>query len=1061
MMASVIDASLSHGRTVISTLVLLLIAGSFAFFNIAKEAQPDIDIPVLYVSVSLEGVSPEDSERLLLRPLEQELSSIEGLKELKSTAYQGGGFVLLEFTAGFNKDTAMDDVRQSVDQAKPDLPVDAEEPTVTEVNTSLFPVLVVTLSGDVPIRTLISLAEDVQDRLESVSSILEAPIAGKREDLVEILVDPDLVESYNLNGPEIIQFFDRSNRLVAAGNLDTGAGSFAIEVPGLFETVEDIMEMPIKTAEDSSVTVRDIAEIRKTYKDPQNFAHFDGKPAIAIEVVKRSGENIIETIETVRRIVDEESGKWPEGVEVNYIQDQSDDIRQMISDLQNNVISAVLLVMIVIVAAMGLRAAGLVGIAIPGAFLTGILVLYAMGLTVNIVVLFSLILSVGMLVDGAIVVTEFADRKMAEGMDRKEAYANAAKRMAWPITTSTATTLSAFAPLLFWPDIVGEFMKFLPITLIAVLASSLFMALVFVPTLGSLIGKPGAASDPKLLAELAAAETGNVNSIQGFTGKYISTLNSALSYPFLVLVSTILLLITTMMLYGKYGSGVEFFPEVEPEVASVLVHARGNLSIYEKDTLVSEVENRILEIDGIKTIYTRTGNAASSGSELAEDVIGQIQLEFEDWQVRKPATEILDEIIRKADDLAGLFVETRKEEAGPPTGKDIQVEISSNIPAIIPDAVERVRGYIESDDDFIAVEDSRPIPGIDWEYRIDRAQAAKFGVDVTTIGFYIRMVTNGLEVAEYRPDESDDEIDIVLRHREHRRTLDQLERVRVFGNDGYVPISSFVTPIPRPATGNINRSGQKRIITVKADVREEVNVTAKINEIKAWLSDNRAQFDPRLEIAFKGQDEDQQEAQEFLVQAFFVAIFVMGIILVTQFNSFYSAFVILWSVVMSTIGVMLGLLITGQAFSIVMTGIGIIALAGVVVNNNIVLIDTFDHMRRTMKAPIRELILRTGAQRLRPVMLTTITTALGLLPMVLQMNIDFITREVTIGAPSTQWWVQLSTAVVFGLIFSTVLTLVVTPCMLMVRENFGNALRKLPGRTGKAGKSGILGIHNQ
>ncbi|MEC7029276.1 MAG: efflux RND transporter permease subunit, partial [Pseudomonadota bacterium] len=909
MMVPLIDAALDRRRTVVSILILLLISGIYAYLSIPKESEPDIDIPQIYVSMALEGVSPEDAERLLLRPVEQELSTIEGVKEMKSSAYQGGGFVLLEFQAGFDKDKAMDDVQKGVDQVRPELPDTLEsEPKVTEVNFSLFPVLVVTLSGQVPERTLLKIARDLQDEVEGISSVLEAGIAGDREEQVEVLISPALIDSYDIDGIELIQFFDRSNRLVAAGSLDTGAGAFAIEVPGLFEDITDILEMPVRTNGDSVVKLRDVAEIRRNFKDPQNFARLNGERAIALEIVKRSGENIIDTIDQVREIVEHERQFWPDAVKVTYTQDRSDQIKTMLSDLQNNVISAILLVMIVIVAALGVRAAGLVGVAIPGAFLTGVLVLFMMGLSVNIVVLFALILSVGMLVDGAIVVTEYADRKMAEGFDTVEAYGIAAKRMAWPIIASTATTLAAFAPLMFWPGMVGEFMKYLPLTLICVLTSSLLMALIFVPTLGSIFGKSGLSPEDPEIKNLALAESGNLDEIEGFTGTYIKILNAALRRPGLILLIAFAMLIGVQFAYAKFGNGVEFFPETEPEVASVLVHARGNLSVYEKDALVREVENVVLDVEGLDSVYTRSGKSAQQGSDLAEDVIGQIQIELGEWDERAPADDILNLIRERTADIAGIHVETRKQEGGPSTGKDIQIQVGSRFPELLPSAVDFIRKEMEARGHFLDIEDSRPLPGIQWQLQVDRAQASKFNMDISVIGQYVRMVTNGLQVAEYRPDDSDEEIDILVRHPTEERTLDQLDRVRIDSNGQSIPVQNFIRREAKPAIGTINRSEQKRIMTIKADVPPGDNINAHVEEMKAWIEENRDRFDSNIEITFRGEDEDQREAQAFLMKAFIVALFIMAIILVTQFNSFYSALLILSAVIMSTIGVFIGLM---------------------------------------------------------------------------------------------------------------------------------------------------------
>ncbi|MFQ5766317.1 MAG: efflux RND transporter permease subunit, partial [Rhodospirillales bacterium] len=480
-------------------------------------ADPDIQIPVLYVKLSHEGISPEDAERLLVKPMEEELRDIEGVDEMRSTAYLGGANIVMEFDAGFDAGRALADVRERVDRGKPQLPDDADEPSVHEINLSLFPVLVVTLSGDVPERTLLRLARRLRDKIETITSVLYAQIGGDREEVVELVIDPAIVESYNLDAGDIIEAVDRSNRVIAAGALDTGRGRFAVKVPGLFESSEDILDMPVKVNGDAVVRFRDIGMLRPTFKDPEGFARINGQPAIALEVSKRSGENIIETIEQVRALVERERQNWPADVVVTYSQDKSTDIRTMLVDLQNNVLSAILLVMIVVVGALGLRSAGMVGIAIPGSFLAGILVLAALGFTINIVVLFSLILAVGMLVDGSIVVTEYADRKMIEGESRKAAYGLAAKRMAWPIIAATATTLAAFLPLMFWPGVVGEFMKFLPITLIVTLSGSLLMALIFVPTLGSIFGRPGGAVDPEAMKALAAGSELHPEQLKGGT----------------------------------------------------------------------------------------------------------------------------------------------------------------------------------------------------------------------------------------------------------------------------------------------------------------------------------------------------------------------------------------------------------------------------------------------------------------------------------------------------------------------------------------------------------------
>jgi len=1031
-MITVIDNAFAHARTVLTTLALILIAGSVAYVEIPKEADPDINIPIIYVQMDHDGISAEDAERLLIRPMEQELQSIEGVKEMSSTGYEGGASVTLEFDAGFDADVALDDVREKVELAAPELPDDTEEPTVHEVNFSLFPVILVTLAGEVPERTLLRLAEDLQDEIEGLSTVLKSDIAGDRDEMVEVLIDPVKVESYGLSPEQAIQIVASSNLLVAAGAQDTGKGRFALKVPGLFETTEDIMTLPIRTDGDAVVTLRDVAEVRRTFKDPESFARFNGKNALVLEVTKRTGENIIETIESVRRVVEKERLSWPEGmrqaVKVGYAQDKSKDIRTMLNDLQNNVIAAVLLVMIVVIGALGLRTAGLVGLAIPGSFLTAILVLGALGVTINIVVLFALILAVGMLVDGAIVVTEFADRKMIEGEKRYKAYSLAAKRMSWPIIASTATTLAAFLPLMFWPGVVGEFMKFLPLTLLATLSASLLMALVFIPTLGAFVGKPGSEAMP------AGMDVHDPESAKGFAGFYVRMLRSVLQRPTLVLLSAVGLLIGVQVVYANYGKGIEFFPDVEPELAQVHVRARGNLSVFEMDRLMAEVERHIFDVQAeggeIEAVYTRTGK--EKNSQEAEDIIGIVSLEFADWQQRRKADDILADIEERTNGITGVIIDRRKQESGPPVGKPIQVELSSRYPELLEPAIVQILQGLKDIGGFTNIEDSRQLPGIDWELRVNRAQASKFNASIDVIGRSIQMASTGIKLGEFRPDDADDELEIRARYPVEYRTINQLDHIRINTDSGRVPLGNFVEREAKPSIGTLRRVDSKRVMTVKADVIEGVLANDKTREIEQWMK--TVDLDPRIDVAFKGEDEEQKKAEAFLGKAFIVALFIMAIILVTQFNSFYSALLILTAVVMSTIGVFIGLLVTGQPFGIVMGGVGVIALAGIVVNNNIVLIDTFDRIKQEVSSPM-EAILRTGAQRLRPVLLTTVTTILGLMPMVLGVNIDFLARDVSVGAPSMQWWAQLSTAIVFGLGFATILTLLVTPSALMIRVN--------------------------
>lgn len=1031
-MNALIDGAMRHARMVLLALILIFVAGIRTFVDIPKEADPDITMPVLHVQLTHDGIAPEDAERLLVRPLEQELRALEGIKEMRSMAFEGGGNVVLEFEAGFDIERAKRALRERVDLARSKFPGETKEPRIEEVNLSLFPVLVVTLSGDVPERTMMRIARELREKIEALPQVLKVEIGGEREEQVEVIVDPSRIENYGLSLDDMLNLTSRGNRLIAAGAIEAPRGRFAIKVPGLFETLDDILSMPLKVRDDAVVRLGDVADIRRGVKDPRGFARINGRPAVSLEVSKRIGQNLIETNIAIRALVDGERARWPSNLDVHYLQDKSSDIVTMLGDLEQHVTMAVLLVLVLVLGAVGVRSGLLVGISIPGSFLAGILALAVCGLTINIVVMFSLILAVGMLVDDSIIVGEYADRKLVEGMPRAQAYALAAKRMLAPILASTATTLAAFLPLLFWPGEVGQFMKYLPITLISTLTASLVMAVIFLPVLGALFGTAGANS-AAARQTVAAGESGRLDEIKGATGLYVRCLGYCLDRPGRVLLVTLGITVGVFWAYGRTDNGVEFFPDVEPEQAQVTIRARGNLSIHEKDALVREVEARILPIRGFDAVYTRTGGDRDGLQDRAEDVIGVILLELSDWKTRPKARALMVDIRQRTADLAGLLIEVQQEEAGPPVGKPVQVQIAAIEAGLLPDAIAVVRRKFESLPGLIDIEDSRALPGIDWQIAVDRGQAAKFGADVALVGTAIRMATNGMKVAAYRPDDSDTEINIAVRYPPEFRSLEQIGRLKVQTPTGLVPIENFVSRTARPRVGTLTRIDGRRVLTVKANVRPGVKPDDMVREIRAWLPE--AGLDPRLRVTFTGQDKEQAAAQAFLIKALGLALVLIAIILLAEFNSFFSTLLVLSAVILSTVGVLIGLLVTGQAFGIVMGGIAIISLAGVVVKNNIVLIDTFDDLKHRT-TDMREAILRTGAQRLRPVVLTAATVIIGLLPLSYGVNIDFLAREIIMDAPATQWWIQLATAMVYGMAFATPLTLVVTPAALMLRARY-------------------------
>ena len=906
---------------------------------------------------------------------------------------------------------------------------------------------------------------------------------------------------------------------MSAGNLDTGDGRFVIKIPGLYENLNDIFNTPIKVNDKKTIKFKDIASLKRTFKDPEKFARLDNQSAFTLEISKRIGANIVETVNQVKEIVEIEQKTLPSKIKITFSGDESVNIKKMLGDLQNNVIFSILLVMSVVILFLGIRSSLLVGLAVPGSFLAAILVLYSLGFTINMVVLFGLILSVGLLVDGAVVVVEYAQRKIQEGMGLADSYIKAASRMSLPIIASTLTTIAAFIPLLFWPGTTGGFMKYIPITVISVLGSSLAMALVVVPIIGTqtykirnlffyfivpLILFAGInyialnflgqlkfdkylSLGIKIISSLAIGflvfklfrylknkglfqkimiprinadddeDLTDLSKVGFFTRIYLSVLRLCINNPLKILFLSISLLVGIYGAYGKYGKGVTFFPSVEADNTKVIVYATGNLSVKEKDLLVGKVEKKIIDIQNInnefKSIYTTSGNV-SNRQESSPDIIGFIDIEFKDWDKRRKSDLMISEIREATSTIAGIKVETRTQRAGPPRGKPIEINLVSSDPNLTIKEIKRIEEYLLKISGLKDLETSLPSPSIEYQLYVDREEAAKYGASIAIIGNTIKLITGGLKLSEFRPNDSDDSIPIYLRLPENQRTIDQLNSIKIPTSNGYVPISNFTDVQTKQETGNIVRLDQNRIETIKSDVTRFYQTDAYVRLIKHWLGIqkfdipnnfgldvpefNSANIDPRVEVTFKGEDESQNKSKAFLQKAFMVAVFLMGLILLTQFNSFSSTLLILFAVIMSTVGVVLGLLITQQPFGIVMSGIGVISLAGIVVNNNIVLIDTFDRLVKKTKNA-KEAILMTGAQRLRPVLLTTTTTVLGLMPMALKLNIDFASLEYTYNSPDTQWWVDLSRAIVFGLLFSTLLTLLVTPSALMLKSKYLNS----------------------
>jgi multidrug efflux pump len=1043
-MKSYIDAAISRSRTTLSIFAVTLLAGYASYLAIPIEMYPDVQLPMVVTTIIHEGISPEDAERLLAKPAELELKTIDGIVEVTSFSSEGAATLMTEFDVNFETSAALAEVRESINRAKARFPQSTEEPIIQEMSAVSMPIVQIAIGGEgVPERTLLRIAEDLQREIELVPQILEAPMVGNREELLEAVINPSKLETYGIPNSAIVQTVTSNNRLIAAGQVDTGQGSFSVKVPGLIEDADDLFNLPLASSEMGVLTVSDLAEVRRTFKDATRYSYANHTQTISLNIMKRKGANLVQAMDQIENIVDEVRPSLPPAVTMSYINNSVPIALEQNAGLSGNMATAMVLVLLVVIATVGVRSGFLVTLAVPFSFFFAFIIINMLDFTYNFMVIFGLLLGLGMLIDGAIVMVEYADRKMAEGLDSREAYKAAVHRMFWPILASTATTLAAFLPLMFWPGVSGQFMSYLPITVFAVLIGSLFYALLFAPAIGALIGKSSDADK----TYLRSLEEGDPKQTSGITGVYAAILQRAVRIPGTVFILSIATLITIIMAYGRWGSGIEFFVSSEPLQTQVQIFARGNYSPAELRNIMLDAEDRIAEIGLYEGIVTQSG-AGSQGAgptQAAPDLIGTIFIELTDRRTRDLNGFEIEAMYREAiSQIPGVRAEIVSLEQGPPVGKEIQVELAGESLDLLFYEAERIRNFMETEmTGLIDIDDTAPIPGIEWQINVDRAQAAMLGANMTEIGAAIQLLTNGIFMGHYRPDDSEEEVDIRVRYPAEYRGIDQLDSIRIGTANGPVPISSFVTREAKQKVSSIQRVDSSRVVYIRANPADGVVASNKLQELSAWIEANPPVAG--VEFQFRGANEEQEQSAAFLMQAFALAMALMAILLITQFNSYYQALLILSSVLLSTAGVLLGLLTTGQTFSVMLTGIGIVALAGIIVNNNIVLIDTFNVLKKDHPDwSLEDVIVHTGVQRLRPVFLTTFTTGFGLLPLAMGISFDLLGAEIEFGGPIASQWTGLASTIVFGLSFATILTLIVTPSMLAMPDRLRSMIKRAP-----------------
>ena len=1030
---NLINRLINTPRVTLSIMLLVLFAGVMARSSLPVETEPNIQVPVAMIAVRHDGISPEDGVRLLIRPIEKELKTLAGLDSVNATAREGAVYLLVEFDIERDVKQAISELREAVDRASADFPKDTKPPLVKEMSASPEPEVVVVLSGnDIAGRELQRTAVRLQEVIDRLPEVLEATIQGRRDEIVEVVLEPFKLQQYGILMSELSAAMAANNLLIPAGDMDSGAGLFSIVVPALFETVADIRSLPIRSTVEGVVTLGDIASVRRTYRDARGFSQLNGRRGIAINVNKRAGANSIKTVDAVRSAVAMEQLYFSRQVQIDYIFDKSDHASTMVDELSGNILTAMSLVLIIVVATLGLKSGLLVSLAIPFSLLGSIVIIAMLGFSYNFMVMFGLLLSLGMLIDGAIVVIEFANTQIAAGLSARQAYAAAVRRMAVPVTASTGTTLAAFLPLLFWPGVVGEFMSYLPITVFAVLAWSLAYALIFAPTLGVLLAHR-ANTKPSELEDNESEEVSQTL-FQPLLNIYLKVLQAVIRRPLLSIFSTLLILLTIFFGYTKFGAGMVFFAEVENQFGTITVRAQGNLSVEQKRALTAQVEARVKGIEEVLQLYSSSqDNQMVFKKDASRDQISSFLVELTSSSERAASSvEVFSEIRRVTADMPGILVTGKALDSGPPVGKDIQIQISSSNREAMYATTAKLRRWIGANIEGVRdLEDTMPIAGVQWKIQVDRAQASMQGVDVATVGQAIQLLTDGLIIGKFRPDDVEEEVEIRLRYPRADRQLASFDELWVNSDRGPVPIGGFTERVAAPRVDVIQRLDMRESVMIMGYTEDGYLVDDQTRQIEAWL--DTQQLHPDIEVRLRGANEEQADSAAFLSTAFSMAMAVMLIMMLTQFNSFYQAFLILFSVVMSIAGVLLGLLISQGVFSTVLTGVGIVALAGIVVNNNIVLIDTYNYLRNSEpNMSAEQAVYNAAKSRFRPVMLTTITTIIGLLPLANGLSVDIVNRSWESGGMIVSWWQPLASAIVNGLALSTLMTLLLTPAMLLL-----------------------------
>jgi multidrug efflux pump subunit AcrB len=1120
------EYSIRHRLTVYVLIALIVLTGVGAYISLPLESFPEIKIPLILVYTLYSGVSPEDIETIITRPIETELKGISGIKEIRSNSSEGISVIEVEFNPEIDLDTAIQKVRDEVDIAKAELPEEVEDPRIQDIDLSQIPILLVNLSGDVGLVQLKEIAEDLKDDLEAIQGVNRVQIVGGREREVHVFADPQRLSFYELSLTDLMIAVTRENLNVPGGDIDVGSLKYLVRLPAEIESPNEIEDFVVDVRDGRPIYVKDVARVIYGFEDESTRSRLDKAPSVTLTIEKRTGANIVEVSDIVKAELDRFERSLPAGTRVTLVADMSKDIRMTVSELENNILSGLILVVVVLMAFLGFRNSVFVAVAIPLSMLLSFIVIQFLGYTLNMVILFGLILVLGMLVDNAVVIVENIYRHREMGSDGPTAALEATKEVAVPVIASTITTLCAFAPLLIWPGIVGDFMSYLPITLIIGLSASLIVALIFNPTLCAYFMKPPARDEIEGKKEEHAvlrryrrilAWTLEPGSDQGkkswffrnwalliafmvfFSGGIGLVLLSFLTegkWPVLMTVAGLLvglgavafalqgglwgiwslvrlihrrlipyvtdrragviwsigaILALTVVAYGFLGQGMEFFPEMDPRQLYVDVEAPSGATLESSDEIVGQIESLTADTKDLRYALANVGSSGTSidniSGESSVSNRSRVTLDLFDRidRQQKDSLKTIEEVRQAVSNLDGAEIKVDKPVHGPPTGKPVSVRVSGDdfrvlerLSREVREAIRTVPGLVNLDDDL---DQGKP----ELRVRVDRVEAAIAGVHTIEIANTLQTAVRGSDVSEYRIGE--DEYDIVVRlDPEYRATLDDLTDLTVPDEDGIpIPIRTVAHLEPGVGPASIRRVDLKRVVTVEGDVvraRGRTEDTVR-QEVASRLE--TLKWPPGYRWEFAGANLEQQEAQAFVQRAFVIAVLLIMLVLVTQFDSLVLPITIMVSVGLSLIGVLWGLIITATPFGIIMTGIGVISLAGVVVNNAIVLCD-FIRQLRERGLEKTQAVIEAGVIRLRPVFLTAVTTVLGLIPLTVGLNIDFFERTIQTGVESSQWWGPMGVAVIFGLTVATALTLVIVPVTYHSLDELSGSLQTLPSR---------------